>query len=250
MRASPAGSPRAPASWSASATGGPRSPTTPPTSTRPRCVRRPASPRNRRRRRWSTAARRLSSPTATCSRSRARTEPINRTSRARMPIYSSVALCRVAIAQDHRYRHPDNVDGNRSGRLLVSGYAGKLLGRRYRLVEPVGSGGMAVVWRARDEVLGRDVAVKLLAGDLATEHASRARIQAEAQAIARLSHPNITSVHDYGENSEDGTRYVVMELLSGQLLANRLRSGPMAWRRATQIGAQIAAALAAAHERG
>lgn len=131
----------------------------------------------------------------------------------------------------------------------MSGYAGLLLGGRYRLAEPVGSGGMAVVWRARDEVLGRDVAVKLLAGDLAADAGSRARIRAEAQSIARLSHPNITSVHDYGENPQDGTRYVVMELLSGQLLSARLREKPMSWRRATQIGAQIAAALAAAHER-
>ena len=133
---------------------------------------------------------------------------------------------------------------------MVSGYAGQLLGRRYRLVEPVGSGGMAVVWRASDEVLGRDVAVKLLAEDLATDQTSRARIQAEAQAVAQLSHPNITAVHDYGESPDDGTRYVVMELLSGQLLSTRLRSGPMSWRRSTQIGAQIAAALAAAHHRG
>src|SRR5262249_45095211 len=74
--------------------------------------------------------------------------------------------------------------------------------------------------------------------------------RAEAQAVARMSHPNITSVHDYGESTADGTPYVVMELLEGELLSVRLRAAPMSWRLATQIGAQVAAALAAAHERG
>jgi eukaryotic-like serine/threonine-protein kinase len=132
----------------------------------------------------------------------------------------------------------------------LSGTADERLGGRYRLLEPIGSGGMAVVWRARDEVLGRDVAVKLLSLGLAGDRASRDRIRAEAKAIARLSHPNITAIHDYGESPADGAPYVVMELLDGQLLSRRLRSGKMRWRRATQICAQVAAALAAAHERG
>jgi eukaryotic-like serine/threonine-protein kinase len=132
----------------------------------------------------------------------------------------------------------------------LSGTAEERLGGRYRLLAPIGTGGMAVVWRARDEVLGREVAVKLLSVDLAADPASRDRIRAEAQAVARLSHPNITAVHDYGESPVDGTRYVVMELLAGDLLSTRLRAAPMSWRLATQIGAQVAAALAAAHERG
>jgi hypothetical protein len=133
---------------------------------------------------------------------------------------------------------------------VVSGTADQLLGGRYRLLTPIGTGGMAVVWRARDEVLGRDVAVKLLSLDLETDRASRERIRAEAQAVARLSHPNITSVHDYGESPADGAPYVVMELLVGELLSVRLRAGSMSWRRATQLCAQVAAALAAAHDRG
>ncbi|HTJ36126.1 MAG TPA: protein kinase [Dactylosporangium sp.] len=138
----------------------------------------------------------------------------------------------------------------------MSGSADEVLGNRYRLIAPVGTGGMAVVWRARDLVLDRDVAIKLLAGELASKAGNRERIRAEAQVVARLQHPNITAVHDYGEAGDvsagrNGRRpYVVMELLEGELLSDRLRSGPMSWRRATQICAQVAAGLAAAHERG
>ena len=138
----------------------------------------------------------------------------------------------------------------------VSGTADEVLGNRYRLIAPVGTGGMAVVWRAQDLVLDRDVAIKLLAEELANKPGNRERIRAEAQVVARLQHPNITAVHDYGEAGDaftvgrHGRRpYVVMELLEGELLSNRLRSGPMSWRRATQICAQVAAGLAAAHER-
>src|SRR4051794_21862729 len=133
---------------------------------------------------------------------------------------------------------------------LVSGTAGEQLGGRYRLLDPIGTGGMSVVWRARDVVLDRDVAVKVLSVDLAGDAASRERIRAEALAVAKLQHPNITSVHDYGESTVDTAPYVVMELLQGHLLSNRLRASRMSWRQATQIGAQVAAALAAAHERG
>ncbi|MEV0566074.1 serine/threonine-protein kinase [Dactylosporangium sp. NPDC050588] len=137
----------------------------------------------------------------------------------------------------------------------MSGTADEVLGNRYRLIAPVGTGGMAVVWRAQDLVLDRDVAIKLLAEELANKPGNRERIRAEAQVVARLQHPNITAVHDYGEAGDPaagrhGRRpYVVMELLEGELLSNRLRGGPMSWRRATQICAQVAAGLAAAHER-
>ncbi|WP_432987973.1 protein kinase domain-containing protein [Dactylosporangium sp. CA-233914] len=138
----------------------------------------------------------------------------------------------------------------------MSGSADEVLGNRYRLIAPVGTGGMAVVWRARDLVLDRDVAVKLLAAELAGKAGNRERIRSEAQVVARLQHPNITAVHDYGEAGDvsagrNGRRpYVVMELLEGELLSDRLRSGPMSWRRATQVCAQVAAGLAAAHDRG
>jgi eukaryotic-like serine/threonine-protein kinase len=129
----------------------------------------------------------------------------------------------------------------------------RFVGERYRLVEPLGSGGMSVVWRAYDEVLRRSVAVKLLASRLAADPRSRERIRAEARAAARLSHPHITAVHDYGESTvDDGppVPYVVMELADGDSLEVRLADGPLPWRMAVAICAQVATALAAVHARG
>jgi hypothetical protein len=125
-----------------------------------------------------------------------------------------------------------------------------LLGGRYRLEDQLGVGGMSVVYRARDEVLGRPVAVKVLAAAYASDDLSRRRIRAEAQAVARLSHPNITDVYDFGESvDEDGERvpYIVMELLPGLTLAQRLAEGPLRPRAGIRICAEVAAALAAAH---
>lgn len=130
----------------------------------------------------------------------------------------------------------------------------RLLGGRYRLLERLSAGGMSVVWRAYDETLGRPVAVKLLlSARRPADHSSRDRIRAEAQAVARLSHPHITRVHDYGESrigSGVPVPYVVMELLSGSTLADRLRAGPLPVRTALQVCAQVASALAAAHGSG
>jgi eukaryotic-like serine/threonine-protein kinase len=129
----------------------------------------------------------------------------------------------------------------------------RILGGRYRLVERLGVGGMSVVWRAYDEVLSRPVAVKVLAGRFAADPDCRDRIRAEAQAAAALSHPHITSVYDYGESVTDDdicVPYVVMELLHGTSLSQRLRAGALPWRSAVRIGAEVAAALAAAHSRG
>jgi len=127
------------------------------------------------------------------------------------------------------------------------------LGGRYRLESQLGVGGMSVVWRAYDEVLEREVAVKVLAAEFAGDAASRERIHAEAQAVARLAHPNITNVYDFGESPDRAGRpvpYIVMELLDGETLAQLLKSGPLDWRTALSICADVAAGLAAAHERG
>lgn len=100
-----------------------------------------------------------------------------------------------------------------------------MLDNRYRLVEQLGAGGMAVVWRGYDEVLGRQIAIKVLGPELAADPAFVNRLRAEAQAAARLSHPRITSVHDYGESrSDDGAirPYVVMELVEGETLHSLL----------------------------
>ncbi|WP_433363933.1 serine/threonine-protein kinase [Dactylosporangium sp. CA-152071] len=124
-----------------------------------------------------------------------------------------------------------------------------MLGGRYRLEEQLGSGGMAVVWAATDEVLGRAVAVKMLNGAHLTKPDSLRRIRAEARAAANLSHPNIAQVHDYGEASDDGelVPYVVMELVPGPTLAQRIAAGPVEPSVAFRICAEIAAALTAAH---
>ncbi|MFF3864531.1 protein kinase [Micromonospora sp. NPDC001898] len=129
----------------------------------------------------------------------------------------------------------------------------QLLGERYRLIEQLGAGGMSVVWRGYDEVLGRQVAVKVLASRLASDRAFRHRIRIEAQAAARLCHPNITGVYDYGESEQVGLTvpYVVMELIDGGPLSARLgRGGTLPWREAVTIGAEVSSALAAAHARG
>jgi serine/threonine-protein kinase len=128
-----------------------------------------------------------------------------------------------------------------------------LLGQRYRLVERLGTGGMSVVWRGYDEVLGRQVAVKVLNAKLAADRSFRHRIRLEAKAAARLTHPHITNVFDYGESDEDDVTvpYVVMELVDGESVAARLRrEGRLPWRDAAVICAEVASALAVAHARG
>src|SRR4051794_24196596 len=102
---------------------------------------------------------------------------------------------------------------------------------------------MAVVWRARDEVLGRPVAVKVLAGRNADDPQLRARIRDEARAAATLSHPNIAQVYDYGESVEGGTPlpYVVMELVDGPTLQQRVSRGPLPPRTVFRICGEVAA---------
>ncbi|MGI5147331.1 protein kinase domain-containing protein [Plantactinospora sp. CA-294935] len=132
-------------------------------------------------------------------------------------------------------------------------YGTELVGDRYRLIEELGEGGMSVVWRGHDEVLGRPVAVKMLAPKLATDRAFRHRLRTEARAAARLCHPHITGVYDYGESVRYGRTvpYVVMELVDGEPLASWLdREGPLPWWDGVVLGAQVAAALATAHTRG
>ncbi|MEV4510676.1 serine/threonine-protein kinase [Dactylosporangium sp. NPDC049525] len=112
------------------------------------------------------------------------------------------------------------------------------------MIEPIGEGGMSVVWRAYDEVLRRRVAVKLLS----TRLPDAGRLRAEAQAAALLNHPNVTAVYDYGVAGDEP--FVVMELLDGETLSARLTRGPLHWRAAVEVCAHTAAALSAAHARG
>lgn len=122
----------------------------------------------------------------------------------------------------------------------------------YEVISALGSGGMGEVYRARDTRLERDVAIKVLPPHLADDEAARARFEREAKAIAALSHPNILAVYDVG--TADRRAFVVMELLEGETLRQRLTAGSaggaaLPIRKAAQIGIDIAHALAAAHDR-
>ena len=112
---------------------------------------------------------------------------------------------------------------------------GRSLGR-YDVSEAIGSGAMGEVYRARDARLERDVAVKVLPSDFASDPQRLGRVRAEARAVARLAHPNILTVHDVGE--ADGVPYLVTELLAGETLAERLERGALPWRRAVEVAGQ------------
>jgi eukaryotic-like serine/threonine-protein kinase len=130
---------------------------------------------------------------------------------------------------------------------------GDLLARRYRLTERIGAGGMSVIWRAWDETLQRTVAVKVLDGPLGTDNLHRDLIRREARAAARIEHPHAINVYDYGETVTPRGRvaaYVVMQLLDGHCLADRLATGPLSWPEAVAVTATVAEVLAAAHRRG
>ncbi len=118
----------------------------------------------------------------------------------------------------------------------------------YRVVEKIGAGGMGEVYRARDEHLGRDVALKVLpAGTLGDEHA-RKRFRKEALALSKLNHPNIATVFDF--DTQDGTDFLVMELVEGVTLSDKLAGGPLPEKEITRLGMQLAEALEEAHEQG
>ena len=118
----------------------------------------------------------------------------------------------------------------------------------YEIVGELGRGGMGEVYRARDTRLGRDVAIKILSREFAGDAESVRRFEREARAVASLSHPNIVTLLDVGE--EGDLRYAVAELVEGDTLRTRLARGALSPREASEIGAQIAQGLAAAHDKG
>ena len=124
---------------------------------------------------------------------------------------------------------------------------GRVLGH-YRLVDEIGAGGMGVVYRAHDERLERDVAVKVLPEEVAGNPDRVARFEREAKAVARLEHPNILAIHDFG--TEGDISFAVMELLEGESLRGRLAAGTLGWPEAAEIGTAVAESLVAAHAKG
>ena len=128
-------------------------------------------------------------------------------------------------------------------------YIGRLLGGRYELIDVVGVGGMAVVYRARDTILGRYVAIKILKEEFAKDPDIRKRFAIESRAVAKLSHHNIVSVYDVG--NEDGTDYIVMELIEGITLKEYIaKKGKLSIKEATSIAIQVSMGLEAAHNHG
>jgi serine/threonine protein kinase/Tol biopolymer transport system component len=124
---------------------------------------------------------------------------------------------------------------------------GQTLGR-YRVVEKIGAGGMGVVYRVHDEQLQRDAALKVLTSGLVADGAEMARFHREARALAALNHPNIASIYDFEESGP--SEALVMELVEGPTLAERISKGPVPLKEALLVARQIADALDYAHERG
>ena len=124
---------------------------------------------------------------------------------------------------------------------------GRTLGR-YRLLEQIGAGGMGVVYRAHDERLERDVALKVLPAGALVDEAARRRFRKEALALAKLSHPNICVIHDF--DTQDGVDFLAMEYVAGQSLAQKLGARSLPEKEAVALCAQVTSALEEAHDQG
>jgi len=125
--------------------------------------------------------------------------------------------------------------------------AGSRLGP-YEILAPLGAGGMGEVWKARDTRLGREVAVKVLPTDLSNSPERLQRFEREARAVSALNHPNILTIHDVG--TDEGTPYLVSELLEGQTLRQRMAGSALPMSTVTDYARQMVEGLAAAHEKG
>src|SRR5512143_275842 len=124
---------------------------------------------------------------------------------------------------------------------------GKTLGH-YQITSQLGKGGMGEVFQAKDQVLGRDVAIKVLPDEFARDSDRIARFQREAKLLASLNHPNIGAIHGLEESG--GTQFLVLELVEGETLADRIKAGSLPVEESLKLALQIAEALEAAHEKG
>ena len=128
---------------------------------------------------------------------------------------------------------------------------GKIVGNRYEIISEAGTGGMATVYKAKDRVLNRNVAVKVLKDEYTTDQDFIKRFNSEAQSAAALSHPNIVSIYDVGHEEENNLYYIVMELIKGKTLKEIInKDGSISWKWAVNIAIQIASALEEAHKHG
>ncbi|MFF2818757.1 serine/threonine-protein kinase [Kitasatospora cineracea] len=142
--------------------------------------------------------------------------------------------------------------------MTTAGPGGQLIDGRFELLGRLGGGGMGLVWRARDTMLQREVALKevrppdpaMLAADPAAAHELRERVLREAQALARLQHPNVVTIHHIVDNAELAHPWLVMELVTGGSLHDRITRGPLPPQEAARIGRGLLAALTAAHAAG
>ena len=125
---------------------------------------------------------------------------------------------------------------------------GRLLGNRYEIIEKIGSGGMATVYKAKCHVLNRYVAIKILRDEFTTDDEFIKRFEVEAQSAASITHPNIVSVYDVG--ADGNLYYIVMELIKGKTLKEIIveEKGPLPWKWSVNIAGQIASALETAHK--
>ena len=124
---------------------------------------------------------------------------------------------------------------------------GRTLGN-YKIINQLGKGGMGEVFQAKDQKLGRDVAIKVLPEEFAKDSDRVARFQREAKLLASLNHPNIAAIH--GLEESEGTNFLVLKLVEGQTLADRIIATPIPVEESLRLALQIAEALEAAHEKG
>jgi serine/threonine-protein kinase len=124
---------------------------------------------------------------------------------------------------------------------------GKSLGH-YQITNQLGKGGMGEVYQAKDQKLGREVAIKVLPKEFAKDADRAARFQREAKLLASLNNPNIAAI--YGLEESGGTNFLVLELVEGQTLADRIKAGPIPVEESLKLALQMAEALEAAHEKG
>src|SRR5262245_16036483 len=118
----------------------------------------------------------------------------------------------------------------------------------YRLTAKLGQGGMGEVYRATDTKLGREVAIKVLPANFSRDPQSLARFEREAKAMATLNHPNVEVIH--GFEADQGTHFLVLELVEGETLAERLQRGALPLKEALTVARQIAEAIQEAHDKG